>query len=136
MQHHLLDRHRLLAVGRELGDVLGHAARRVEHAVADEEPHGRRDDRLRAREDAVARVVGRVAEGLERDQPPLCATASWHDGSHRCPRRRRLDVLFVDGGQVFPQHQCLAVPCCQLVALFERAGGSLVFCATPTAAPS
>ena len=40
----------------------------VEQAVADQQPHRRRHDRLRAREDAVPGVVRRVAERLEGDQ--------------------------------------------------------------------
>jgi hypothetical protein len=33
-------------------------------------------------------------------------------------RLQRALMSFSWTGQVFPQHQCLAVPCCQLVALF------------------
>ena len=43
----------------------------VEQALTDEKPHGRRDDRLRARKDAVARCIGRSAERLERHQLPV-----------------------------------------------------------------
>ena len=68
VQQHLLDGDVLLAVARELRHVVRDRARDVEHAVADQQPDRRRDDRLRRGEEHEARVVGRVAERLEAQQ--------------------------------------------------------------------
>ena len=89
VQHHLLDGDRVLAVGRELGHVVGDRARHVEQAVADQQPHRRRDDRLRAREDAVPGVVAsrrrtsRTRRARRRGRPRAGTTAA-----SRSPRRR------------------------------------------------
>src|SRR5882757_767193 len=70
VQHHLLDRDDVLAVGRELGDVVGDAALDVETALADEEPRRTGDERLRRREDDVPGARSGGADGLERSELP------------------------------------------------------------------
>ncbi len=75
VEQELLDCNRLFAVGPELRDDVGGALANFQLAVADQDPDGRRHDRLGAGEHAVERVVGgglidaalhRVAEGLHR----------------------------------------------------------------------
>ena len=60
-----------LPFGAELGDVLGDAARRVDRALADQDPHRARDDRLGRGEDDVARVGRGVAERHGRRDPAV-----------------------------------------------------------------
>ena len=70
VQHHLLDGDDVLAVRPELGHELGDAARHVDRALAHQDPHRRRDDRLRRREDHVARLGrGRAERDPHRELP-------------------------------------------------------------------
>ena len=76
VQHHLLDGDHVLAVRRELGD---RSPRRgsvdVERAFTDQDPHRARDDRLRRREDHVARLDRRVAERAPHRDPAVARRA-------------------------------------------------------------
>ena len=84
VREHLLDRHDLLPVGRELGDDVADTLADVEHAVVDQLPHRRRDDGAPDRLQDVLAVVGRVAVGLERDESAVAARRR-PARSARCP---------------------------------------------------
>src|SRR5438876_904867 len=75
VEQQLLDSNRIFAVAAELGNDVGRTLLDVELAVANQDPHRRRYNRLGAAEDAVERPVGRrrvgsalhgTAEGLHR----------------------------------------------------------------------
>jgi hypothetical protein len=67
VQHHLLQGDDVLAIGRELGDQLGHPLAGVEEAVPHEGPHGPGDEGLRGRVHDVAGGGRGVAVGLRED---------------------------------------------------------------------
>jgi hypothetical protein len=68
VREHLLDRHRLLPVGRELRDDRGDLLADVQQSLADQLPHGARDDRPSDGLQDVPGVRVRVAPGLESHQ--------------------------------------------------------------------
>ena len=75
MREQLLDGHGVLPVGAEAGQDVGDAFSEAELAFLEQQPRGRRRDRLGAREDHVQRVVGRrrrlplVGHGAEAAHP-------------------------------------------------------------------
>src|SRR5712692_2611955 len=75
VEQHLLDSDVLLTVGGELGDDLRDPLARLQFAFADQDPRGRRHDRLGARKYRVERFVG---GGLV-----LAALAGAPNGAHR-----------------------------------------------------
>ena len=87
VQHHLLDGDRVLAVRRELGDHRRDRQGHVERALTDQDPHRARDDRLRRREDHVARLDRRVAERAPHRDAGRRAPA--RAGTTGAARRRR-----------------------------------------------
>jgi hypothetical protein len=85
VQHHLFDCDGVETVRAELVDVLDNATLQFDIAVGDQEPHQRRNDRLRRREEREPVVVRRGAERLEREQ---CTVAR----NRELTRRRRAVV--------------------------------------------
>ena len=92
VQHDVLDRDRREVVAIELGEVRPDRALHVEPTLADQHPHCRRDDRLGAREDAVAGRGRRGAEGLECDELAVARD--------RELTRRQPATLHVGGGGI------------------------------------
>ncbi len=79
----------------ELGDDLGDATRHVDRAFPHQDPHRRRDDGFRRREDDVARLGRARRRASPTSRAFRCAAnASWHEGTcpssiSRCARAMR-----------------------------------------------
>jgi hypothetical protein len=135
VQKDLLDGDVFFAVGGELGNVVRDRTTDVQHALADEKPDRRCDDRFRRREHAEARVIARGAllSGRERLEAENLVVA------RDCELARRGGAGVDEGSGrsaefVDAAHSCSLVPARSLeqmadwatIASLATAGGTLV----------